>query len=512
MVRSRAGQFKALYWAPKGQDPLIRRSHLICGSKVDDVFSRGLRGPVGEAHEAEGRRGADSKEILKLYVRDAEQDGKGFPNPGEVEKFKLYGNLFVRFLEEKGLGGSGGLSAGLNESIALELLAMIGTLGECRASGVDGSEKINVGAGRWEIQGKRWSFGDDLVIRGLAYLAVYGESVQGLVQWAARGRYGVGIHEWIQTVYQDQLGSLRGEIRFGQQEQKTAEQQRQREASVQAVLERRDLLASATVIYDEPDLRRLVALVVDEVQQFAIPPSGKNPGDGGYYEVARAGMAMNILATQFPHSLKGTLGESFHRYLGNILTWIVLRQPLKEDAEIVANLIGSEVQSEQMKLSGTLQSAGATSGGLRGTAEDYNVSWEPKGEAKQRVTITELLEQESMQAFAVVSDGQRRSSYKLYTTPYFVITGKKVNAYGPKGLLLRAEEEQEEALHSGKDFVLSYKRAMEIVQDHGYPLVEMPVVELIQNRVMDMSKTRTEDEVQQDSRLHAMRAAQKIGR
>jgi hypothetical protein len=333
-----------------------------------------------------------------------------------------------------------------------------------------------------------------------------------MVELAAKGRYGLPVREWIQTIYQDQLGSLRSEIRFGQQEEKTQEQMVMREAAVRAVQERRDLLASATIIQDEPDLRRLVAMIVDEVQQFAIPPSKKGPGDGGYYEVARAGMAMNILATQFPHSLKGTLGESMNRYLGNILTWIVLRQPMKEDAEIVANLIGSEVQSEHMKISGTLQSAGATSGGLRGSAEDYSVSWESRGEAKQRVTITELLEQESMQAFAVISDGQRRKSHKLYTTPYFVITGKKVNPYGPKGLLLRAEEEQAEAIQKGKPFVLSYKRAMEIVQDHGYPLVEMPVVELIQNRVMDMSKTRSEEEIQQDPRVHAMRAAQQLGR
>jgi hypothetical protein len=515
MVRSRVGLFKALYWSPKGQMTYLQKTSIACVERVKALVERSFAnaGVEGEtSHEAGWDKGEGLKAKLKQYVKNAERLGsqEEFPSSLETEAFSLYGNLFKRNLEDAGMLGAGGLDPRYVEAVALELLAMVGTLEEAREKGEDGSKRINLGSGTWTFQGKAWRMDDDPVIRGLAMLAVHGDAVQRMVGMAAKARYGEAVRQWVQTIYQDQLSGVRSEIRFGQQELATRTKQKLRGLAVLGVRERKDLFAAATVILDEPDLRRLVALIEDEVQQFAIPPTGKNPGDGGYLEVARAGMAMNVMATQMPHSLKDTLKDSFNRYLGNVLTWIVLRQPLEEDAKIVANLIGTEAQNEQLKLSATMQAASGTGGEQRGTVEDYNLSWESRGEQRQRVSVTELLEQEAMQAFAVVSDGQRRNTYKLYTTPFFVILGKAVNPYGPKGLLLNAEEKMRQATRKGKEFILSYKEAMAITEDHGDPLVEMPVVQLIQYRVMDMSKTRSDEEIRQDARLHAMRAVQKI--
>lgn len=516
-IRSRMGRHKALMRGVNGEPPLIKRANQLASKGLKKVGARLILSisPADYA-EALGLRDRDGqglgegqgpKERLKAYLKACKgQEFAGFPSPLEAEKFGLFGTRLQRNVESlPGLLEGGELTREATQRIGFELLAMAGKVHESRLGGDSSGQAVDISDGSWRFGARRWTESDDLVLRGLAVYA-HTEEVERLFKAATRGRLGGAVLKWLQDMYHGNLSQVKSEEDYAKLSRTTMEQQALRLDAVAMVQDRRDLLANVAVVMDEPDLRRLVAFVNDEVQQYVIPPTATSPGDGGYFEVARAGMSFNILATQMPCSLRDSLKDGFPRYIGNILTWVVGRIPDQQDAELVSKMMGKEEAGTGLSVDGTLKSASTTAGGIRGTTDDFGVKFDPRGERKNKITDTDLMELESMQAYVSVTDGQRKRFFKVLTTPNFLILGGNVNPYGPKGLML----EYEQKLAKNPELVLSYKEAMEILADNGGPLVEEPVVRLIQHRFIDMSKSRSDAEIQKDPRLHGLRAARQL--
>lgn len=515
VIKGRAGRQKTLLYGTNDAPPRMDQAHQRAHDAMVKVLGRMVPSVRDLGDEQKASVPADAKGRLDFYVREVYEESQkafaGMLTLGERERLNAMSQAFlrqVRILHGASLAG-GVLPEAVCDRLVLEALAFLGEIHADRMGDVAALGKIREGLTAAD-PGLARNYHDDDVLRGMAVLANFDEV--GYQVGKAYGRvFDRQVAEKMQRLFHQALGEYQGMLSFARMQGDTERLREEGHRGVEFVIARRDLLSETAVILDEPDFRRLGALVQDEVQKTVIPSTAKTDGDGGYLEVARAGMCFNIFATQFPNSLKKSLGEDFKRYLGNLLTWLCLMIPDPEDAELVVKMFGVEDENMALSLGGSLQGVTTSAEGLRGRTDDLNVNYDQKGERKSVITAHDLMGLEAMQGYLRWRDGQRTRRGKLYTTPAFVTTGQipnPVNPYGPRHLLLRAEEK----LSRKPNMVLSYKEATAIVEDHGLPWVEEPVVVLIQHRMMDMSKSVSNEESERDARMHANRAFLQVRR
>lgn len=506
-IKSRAGRQKTLLYGTNEAPPRIDVAHKKSHNLIKEVVKRLV--PLSE----DGNQRAmtpipmDPKGKLDHYVKKVHEHGDtafgGLLSPSEEELLNTLSQRFLRQVRAQ-LGSqlSNELPDVICERLVAESLAFMGYVQSSRMKEAVAGDLLSSieAAGPGTPRG----YQDDQVLRGMALFANHSEV--GYKVGKAFGRaFDKQVVEKLQRLFYQALGEYQGMLSFARMQGDTSRLREEGQRGVEFVIARRDLTAEVTVIQDEPDFRRLGAFINDEVQKFVIPSSQRADGDAGYLEVARAGMCFNIMATQMPTSLKKALGEDFKRYLGNLLTWVCLMLPDLDDAKLVVEMFGVSDGNTGMSVEGSLEGVTQSSEGLRGRTDNLNVKYNDKEEKKALLTAHELMSLEAMQGYVRWRDGQRTNRGKLYTTPAFILTGQipnQVNPYGPKELMLRAEERYSR----NPNMVLSYAEAMEIVNDHGLPWIEEPVVVLIQHRVMDMSKSVSTEEAERDARLHANRA------
>lgn len=506
-IKSRAGRQKTLLYGTNEAPPRIDIAHGKSHTLIKEVVKRLV--PLGDdgAQRATTPIPVDPKGRLDHYVRKVHDHADtafgGLLSSSEEELLNTLSQRFLRQVRAH-LGAQLGneLPDEICERLVVEALAFMGYIGTHRMKEAEAVEFL--GSLEAATPGSNRGYQDDQVLRGMALFANHVEV--GYKVGRAFGRaFDKQVVDKLQRLFYQALGEYQGMLSFARMQGDTSRLRVEGQRGVEFVMARRDLTAEVTVILDEPDFRRLGAFINDEVQKFAMPSTQRTDGDGGYLEVARAGMCFNIMATQFPTSLKKALGDDFKRYLGNLLTWVCLMIPELDDAKLVVEMFGVGEGNTGMSVEGSLQGVSQTSEGLRGRTDDLNIKYNDKEEKKALLTADDLMGLEAMQGYVRWRDGQRTARGKLYTTPAFILTGQlpnAVNPYGPKGLLLRAEEK----LSAKPKWVMSHAEAMEIVNDHGLPWIEEPVVVLIQHRVMDMSKSVSTEEAERDARLHANRA------
>lgn len=179
-------------------------------------------------------------------------------------------------------------------------------------------------------------------------------------------------------------------------------------------------------IAEMPNTERPFLYLVDECHFFL---QGKD--DAQYVSVARSNNAINFYSTQSPNALKAKMDETVaSQFLDNLPNRIILRMPDSKAAEACAEYLGGKVRKtiteKQISQNFGDVRANAVKGGGQGRSDGGSVSVSIKEEERWIVELTNIVNLQAFECFAMVWDGKRNiDPRRVYTKPdyTFVVPG-----------------------------------------------------------------------------------------